>query len=235
MKKDWLYAFDMLPGDTPILSKKAENAMIALLRCEQLAQGFVGGLHRELAAKLGKRLDDAERIDGREEELFFPKHPKVQWLIETIESLLLNGKSPVVWFKYNAPLRWFASALPSLVKGAKPITLHGSLSSKDKALAVSAFQEGVGNVFLGQVKMAEGFNLTRSQDAIFFGRDWSPAINSQAEDRIHRIGQTGTCNIYLPVVNDTIEAHIHARLREKKDTAESVMGTLTVAELKEML
>jgi hypothetical protein len=235
MKKDWLYAFDMVPGDTPILSKKAENAMIALLRCEQLAQGFVGGLHRELAAKLGKRLDDAERIDGREEELFFPKHPKVRWLVETLESLLLNEKSPCVWFKYNAPLHWFATRLPELIPGAKPIVLHGGLSSEQKAQAVSDFQAGVGNIFLGQVKMAEGFNLTRSQDAIFYGRDWSPAINSQAEDRIHRIGQTGTCNIYLPVTNDTIEAHIHARLREKRDTAESVMASLTVAELKEML
>jgi hypothetical protein len=235
MKKDHLYAFDMVDGDTSILSKKAENAMIALLRCEQLAQGFVGGLHPEQVKRLGKHLDLAEPIPGRENELFFPKHPKVKWLVETLESLLLNGKSPCVWFKYNAPLLWFATRLPELIPDAKPIVLHGGLSSEQKAQAVKDFQDGVGNIFLAQVKMGEGFNLTRSQDAIFYGRDWSPAINSQAEDRIHRIGQTGTCNIYLPVTTDTIEAHIHSRLREKKDTAGSVMQTLTVAELKEML
>jgi len=86
-----------------------------------------------------------------------------------------------------------------------------------------------------QVKMAEGFNLHMSQDCIFLGRDWSPAINKQAEGRFHRIGQKGTVNIQIPLVRSTIEVAIHKRLMAKDADAEQALRTVTIAELKEAL
>ena len=74
---------------------------------------------------------------------------------------------------------------------------------KDKEGAIARFQDGNAEVMIVQVLMAEGFNLTKSCDAIFMGRVWEPAINDQAEDRLHRMGQKGTVNIQVPIVRGT--------------------------------
>jgi SNF2 family DNA or RNA helicase len=90
-------------------------------------------------------------------------------------------------------------------------------------------------VLLAQVKMCEGFNAFRSQDVLFLGRDWSPAINAQAEDRAHRMGQKGTVNVQIPIVRKTIEVMIHKRLLDKAADAQQALRSVTIEELMEAL
>ena len=113
--------------------------------------------------------------------------------------------------------------------------LHGALSSKDKHEVVEDFQDGKFDLLLCQIKMAEGFNSHISQDALFLGRDWSPAVNHQAEDRLHRIGQRGTVNVQIPIVRNTIERRIHKDLMAKDADAEQALKHMTIKELKEAL
>jgi SNF2 family DNA or RNA helicase len=100
---------------------------------------------------------------------------------------------------------------------------------------IDEFQDGGRRVMFVQVKIAEGFNLTRSQDAIFFGRDWSPAVNAQAGDRLHRIGQTGTVNIQIPIMRKTFEEYLNKKLAAKERDAEQSLRTVTIGELRKAL
>jgi SNF2 family DNA or RNA helicase len=83
--------------------------------------------------------------------------------------------------------------------------------------------------------MATGFNLTRSHDVVFWGRDWSPAVNVQAEDRCHRIGQKGTVNVQIPLVRGTVEEYVDKKLEAKAGAADSALAASTLGELLEHL
>jgi len=230
MKDFALLDLSELDADSSMFQPKAASAVEAALRCEQIAQGFVGGIPEAYAERvLPLLVDHAESIPGRPGEMIFPKSTKIKWLREKIDDILAQGGAPVVFSKYNAPLFWLAEQYPDFG------FLHGGLNEKERDKAILDFQESRLAGMFCQVKIAEGFNLTRSHDVIFLGRDWSPAINAQAEDRCHRIGTTGTVNVQIPVMQKTIENHIGKRLLAKADDAEKAIKNLTVGQLREIL
>jgi SWI/SNF-related matrix-associated actin-dependent regulator 1 of chromatin subfamily A len=218
-----------LDDSTSIFHPRAQSAVEAALRCEQIAQGFVGGVPEPLVEKLSKILSkQAKTIPGRPREIIFPNSPKIVWIIETIEGLLKAGKRPVVVSRFNAPMFWLAAHFEC------DLVLHGAITSKAKDQVVTQFQDG-GQMMFMQVKMAQGFNLHQSQDCLFLGREWAPATNLQAEDRLHRIGQKGTVNIQIPIVRKTIETMIDAKLASKSADSEQALSTVTIRELMEAL
>ncbi len=235
MKDLAVLALNELDDKDTIWPPQARSAVLAALRCEQIAQGFCGGVPEQLVEQLAKILSKkAEAIPGRPREIIFPTSPKLVWLTENLETLFKTGKRPVVVSRFNAPLFWLKEHIDK-VMGRQVMVLHGAISSKEKHHVVSSFQDGDFDCLLMQVKMAEGFNLHMSQDCIFLGRDWSPAMNHQAEGRFHRIGQKGTVNIQIPIVRNTIEKMIHKRLMDKDSDAAQALKTLTIKELKEAL
>lgn len=204
------------------------------MRCEQIAQGFIGGIPDPVMVKLdAKVLRDAEKIPGRPNELIFPKAPKLIWLMEAIESVLKQGGAPLVFTRFNAPMAWLQGTLQ--VQGVNVACMHGGLSASEKHECVQGFRERRFDVLISQVKIAEGWNATRSRDVLFLGRDWSHAINFQAMDRAHRDGQMGTVNVQIPVVRDTIEVLHHRRLQAKAEDADQALRELTVQQLLEAL
>jgi SWI/SNF-related matrix-associated actin-dependent regulator 1 of chromatin subfamily A len=223
-------------GQAPvsIFDPRAKSAVEQAMRCEQIAQGFIGGIPDPVMAKLGADvLKHAEKIPGRPNELIFPSSPKMIWLLEAIESVLAQGGCPIVPSRFNAPLFWLQAELERRKIRARLI--EGSLTAKEKDSYVVDFQEQRADVLLAQVKMCEGFNAFRSQDVLFLGRDWSPAINAQAEDRAHRMGQKGTVNVQIPIVRKTIEVMIHKRLLDKAADAQQALRSVTIEELMEAL
>lgn len=211
---------------TSVFDHRVRGAVEVALRCEQIAQGFIGGVPEPLQKVINK---SAHKIAGRPGEFVFPSAPKIVWLLETLEAICVQGGRPVVFSRFNAPMFWLAEQ----VEGST--LLHGALSGEEKRERIDRFQEGIGRVFFCQVRMAEGFNLTASQDVIFLGRDWSPAINAQAVARCHRLGQKGTVNVQIPIVRETLEVTFHRRLLSKASDASDALQPLTVKELIEAL
>lgn len=231
MKQWWLYTFAGIPDDEPLFSPKAKSALESALRLEQICQGFIGGIPPEVMSKLGKKeREGMAKIPGREGELILTRSAKLVWLQEHVESLWIAGKRVVVFFRFNAPLHYLAH-----LYGEDAKAMHGAVSAKEKDTLADSFQEGQGRVFLCQLKMAEGFNLTNCQDVAFFGRLWTPFKNFQAQDRCHRIGQKGTVNIRIPVMVNTIEQYVHKRLEEKAHSAEVVLAPMTMGEFREAI
>jgi SNF2 family DNA or RNA helicase len=222
------------PGDAPatrIFDPVARSGMEAAMRCEQIACGFLGGIPDNYLAELAPMLvRHGERIDGVAGAVMFPLAPKIVWLLETIDEVLGADRQLVVFSRFNAPLLWLFHQFSDSAG-----LLTGDVDTLARQDVLDSFARKESRLLLCQVKLAEGFNLATANDVVFLGRDWSPAINAQAEARCHRIGTKGTVNIQIPLVVNTIERMIDKKLSHKEADAEQALRNVSVQELMEAL
>ncbi|MBF6080849.1 DEAD/DEAH box helicase [Nocardia cyriacigeorgica] len=94
---------------------------------------------------------------------------------------------------------------------------HGGLNQAERARIVSEFQaaDGPPVLILSLRAAGTGLTLTRAADVIHFDRWWNPAVEAQASDRAHRIGQTRTVTVTTLTSGTTVEEHIAAMQRRK--------------------
>ena len=94
--------------------------------------------------------------------------------------------------------------------------LTGSTSKEKRAQMVHAFNEDDTSVFCISLKAGgTGLNLTAADIVIHYDPWWNLAVQNQATDRAHRIGQKNVVNVYKLIAKDTIEENI-VKLQEKK-------------------
>ena len=97
-------------------------------------------------------------------------------------------------------------------------------SSADRARAVTAFQEGAGDLFLISLKAGGlGLNLTAADYVFLLDPWWNPAVEAQAIDRAHRVGQTKTVFAYRMICRDTVEEKIAELQKKKRDLADAIL------------
>ncbi|TBV11258.1 DEAD/DEAH box helicase [Stutzerimonas kirkiae] len=102
--------------------------------------------------------------------------------------------------------------------------LDGGTPAKARQAAVEAFQAGTGEVFLISLKAGgSGLNLTAADYVIHLDPWWNPAVEDQASDRAHRMGQQRPVTIYRLVTENTIEEQIVALHGRKRDLADSLL------------
>ena len=102
--------------------------------------------------------------------------------------------------------------------------LDGSTPAKQRKTRVEAFQQGEGDVFLISLKAGgTGLNLTAADYVIHMDPWWNPAVEDQASDRAHRIGQQRPVTIYRLVAKGTIEDKIVELHQAKRDLADSLL------------
>jgi SNF2 family DNA or RNA helicase len=109
--------------------------------------------------------------------------------------------------------------------GIASVFLHGSLPVRRREELVAAFQAGRAPVFLLSLKAGGvGLNLTRATHVVHYDRWWNPAVEDQATDRAHRIGQDRPVQVHRLVAEGTLEDRIAQLLESKRDLAEQVVG-----------
>jgi SNF2 family DNA or RNA helicase len=102
--------------------------------------------------------------------------------------------------------------------------LDGSTPSKERQRQVQEFQAGHGDLFLISLKAGGvGLNLTAADYVIHMDPWWNPAVEDQASDRAHRIGQQRPVTIYRLVAKNTIEEKIVHLHHEKRALADSLL------------
>ncbi len=102
--------------------------------------------------------------------------------------------------------------------------LDGSTPGPERKQRVDAFQAGHGDVFLISLKAGGlGLNLTAADYVIHMDPWWNPAVEDQAADRAHRIGQQRPVTLYRLVAKGTIEDKIVALHHHKRDLAERLL------------
>ncbi|KAB8041189.1 DEAD/DEAH box helicase [Janthinobacterium aquaticum] len=102
--------------------------------------------------------------------------------------------------------------------------LDGATSMQERKRRVDAFQAGQGEVFLISLKAGGmGINLTAADYVIHMDPWWNPAVEDQASDRAHRMGQLRPVTIYRLVARHTIEEGIVQLHQHKRDLADSLL------------
>jgi SNF2 family DNA or RNA helicase len=116
-------------------------------------------------------------------------------------------------------------------------------STANRAEVVSRFQQGAAPVFLISLKAGGvGLNLTAADTVIHFDPWWNPAVEDQATDRAHRIGQTRLVTSYKLISRNTVEEKILALQQRKRDVISATLGgeeglteALTLEDLRDLL
>jgi SNF2 family DNA or RNA helicase len=155
--------------------------------------------------------------------------PKMDRLREIILELIKNEEKVVVFTNFvKEGLEKIVKNLKMYINPEYIVVYHGKMSHEEKRKAVENFQNNPKKyIFIGTITSAgEGLTLTQASYAVFFDLHWNPAKIWQAEDRIHRIGQTKRVNIYNLVMKGTIEEKILQKLEEKKKLIENVIDDI---------
>ena len=121
--------------------------------------------------------------------------------------------------------------------------LPGSTERERRAQMAASFAEDEVPVFLISLKAGgTGLNLTAADIVIHFDPWWNLAVQNQATDRAHRIGQKHVVNVYKLVMKDTIEENILKLQDKKKELADQILNgeslngsSLTREDLMELL
>lgn len=125
--------------------------------------------------------------------------------------------------------------LPFLGRRAgEPIPfLSGTSSAKERARMVESFQDPDGPpLFLASLRAGgTGLTLTAANHVVHLDRWWNPAVEDQATDRVHRIGQERDVNVYTLVAPGTVEERIADVLDHKQGLQEITVGSLGVTAL----
>ena len=147
---------------------------------------------------------------------------KLQVFGEVLDELLDNRHKALVFSQFVDHLTILRQHLDN--RGIVYQYLDGSTSAKQRKLRVDAFQAGEGDVFLISLKAGgTGLNLTAADYVIHMDPWWNPAVEDQASDRAHRIGQQRPVTIYRLVAQGTIEEKIVELHRHKRDLADSLL------------
>ena len=102
--------------------------------------------------------------------------------------------------------------------------LDGKTPSGKRKKLVDSFQGGEGDVFLISLKAGgTGLNLTRATYVFHLDPWWNPAVEDQASDRAHRIGQDQPVTVYRLIARDTVEQKILALHEEKRELADQIL------------
>jgi superfamily II DNA or RNA helicase len=156
-------------------------------------------------------IDDCE-IGGSKLELFS----------KTIDELIDNNHKVLVFSQFVDHLTILRECLDA--KGVNYQYLDGSTPAKKRKASVDAFQAGDGDVFLISLKAGGlGLNLTAADYVIHMDPWWNPAVEDQASDRAHRMGQQRPVTIYRLITTGTIEERITALHASKRDLADSLL------------
>ena len=169
-----------------------------------------------------------------------PKSSKLESFAATLDELLENRHKVLVFSQFVMHLKLVEEYLKK--QRISYQYLDGSTPAKVRNERIAAFQSGQGDVFLISLKAGgTGLNLTAADYVIHMDPWWNPAVEDQASDRAHRIGQTRPVTIYRLVTEGTIEEQIVDLHHHKRDLAERLLegtdaaGRLNTVELLELL
>lgn len=147
---------------------------------------------------------------------------KLKVFSAVVEELLGGGHKALIFSQFIGHLSILREYLDE--KGIQYRYLDGATSSLRRKQEVDRFQAGEGDLFLISLKAGGlGLNLTAADYVIHMDPWWNPAVEDQASDRAHRIGQTRPVTIYRLVCKHTIEEKIVKLHQEKRDLAGSLL------------
>jgi SNF2 family DNA or RNA helicase len=165
---------------------------------------------------------------------------KLRVFKDTVRELLDNGHKALVFSQFVGHLDILRKSLDE--QNIAYQYLDGSTPLKKRQKRIRAFQAGEGDIFLISLKAGgAGLNLTAADFVIHMDPWWNPAVEDQASDRAHRIGQKRPVTVYRLVVKESIEEKIIALHAHKRDLASNLLegadmaGKISTAQLLDLM
>jgi superfamily II DNA or RNA helicase len=191
-------------------------------------------IHDKLFTSWGKRENKIEVLAEITRLRRFCCHPrlvfpdadlessKISAFLELVEELRENGHRALVFSQFVDFLGLVREQLEE-----RQVTyeyLDGSTPQAERQKRVDAFQNGSSSLFLISLKAGGfGLNLTAADYVIHLDPWWNPAVESQATDRAHRIGQTRRVTVYRLITKNTIEEKIVQLHAKKRSLAKTLL------------
>ncbi len=150
---------------------------------------------------------------------------------ELVDELREGGHRALVFSQFVEHLSLLRKGLDE--RGVRYEYLDGQTPAKERQKRVANFQAGEGELFLISLRAGgSGLNLTAADYVIHMDPWWNPAVEDQASDRVHRIGQVRPVTIYKLVSKGTVEERIMELHGAKRETAERLLdGAETIKPL----
>lgn len=148
---------------------------------------------------------------------------KLTWLRETLPTLVDEGRRVLVFSQFTELLSLIEQDLRDI--GLPYLVLTGETRPSARGQVVARFQALEAPVLLVSLKAGGvGLNLTAADTVIHMDPWWNPAVEQQATDRAHRLGQTKPVFVYKVLVEGSIEERILALQARKAALADAILG-----------
>jgi SNF2 family DNA or RNA helicase len=198
------------------LDKLRFNILTSLLRLRQICcHPRLLGMDATATPTKGKKKKSGEDLPSTDSA-------KVSALMELIEQLTEEGQKVLVFSQFVEMLEIIEEEIAA--RQWHSFKLTGQ--TEDRGALVQEFQEYEGPAtFLISLKAGGfGLNLTAASYVVLFDPWWNPAVEAQAIDRTHRIGQKQTVFAYRLLIKDSIEEKIRLLQKKKGDIANDILG-----------
>jgi SNF2 family DNA or RNA helicase len=210
---------ELSPEETAFYESLRRKAMDALVN-----SGKDGGeKHLMILAEITRLRRAACHPHLVDPNLGFTESSKLRLFGEIVEELIDNGHKALVFSQFVTHLSLLEKYLQK--KGVKYQYLDGQTPLATRQKRIEAFQAGEGDLFLISLKAGGvGLNLTAADYVVHMDPWWNPAVEDQATDRAHRIGQEKPVTVYRLVAENTIEEKILKLHEQKRDLADSLLS-----------
>ncbi|MBT3472089.1 MAG: DEAD/DEAH box helicase [Gammaproteobacteria bacterium] len=149
------------------------------------------------------------------------KSAKLEMLMDLLPEMLEEGRRVLLFSQFTSMLKLIEDELKK--KKIDYVKLTGQ--TRDRATPVERFQAGEVPLFLISLKAGgTGLNLTAADTVIHYDPWWNPAVENQATDRAHRIGQTNSVFVYKFITANTVEEKILELQQRKSALVEGLYG-----------
>lgn len=151
---------------------------------------------------------------------------KVERLIEMLEEVLEEGDAALIFTQYREMGHLLERLLADRL-GVPLMFLHGGTPTRQRQAMIDRFQRPGSDVKLFVLSLRAGglgLNLTAANHVFHFDRWWNPAVEAQATDRAHRIGQTRNVQVHKFVCAGTVEERIDKLLSDKLLLADRIVA-----------
>ena len=157
---------------------------------------------------------DTNRIDKRS--------GKLEAFVEVLDELIENEEKALIFSQFTTMLGILCRVLDD--RKLKYFYLDGATPEKNRTQMMHDFQQGIVPFFLISLRAGGlGMTLTEANCVVHYDRWWNPAVEDQATDRAHRIGQEKPVKVFRLHTVGTIEDRIAELLEKKRDLFDSVI------------
>ena len=169
-------------------------------------------------------IDEACKVDKD----YINKNAKMKTLISMIENVMTNTDEKLIVFSmFVEPLRTLyrlignkykvCSYTGTMSQAAREQQKHQFINDPNCRILIGTYQA-----------LGTSHTLVAANNVFFYDEAWVPTTMQQAEDRVHRPGQTNTVNLYRLITKDTIDEHVHKILYKKKGISSYIVDNIDI-------